>query len=63
MIPIFIVVKSNGDIWVASNEKDAVAVGGTIHKVNGLPATQKIFTATGCTSVTSTKNGLHTDID
>ena len=61
--PFFVVVKSNGEVWVTSDPTAAASVGGTVHKVTEGIRLQKICTANGTSSVTSTgKNGLQNDI-
>jgi hypothetical protein len=54
MSPIFIVVKTNGEVWVTSDLPAAQSIGGVIHKVSPLVAKQKICTATNATAVAST---------
>lgn len=61
--PIFVVVKTNGEIWIANDAPTANAIGGVVHKVSPEIRSQKIATANGATSVTSaSKSGAQTDI-
>lgn len=61
--PLFIVVKTNGQIWATCVPEEAGSIGGTIFKVNSLARKTLIATATGTSAVSvNTKSGKHTEI-
>jgi hypothetical protein len=63
MVPTFIVVKANGEIWVTCDLPSAQSIGGTIHKVSAGVAKQKIATVSNATAVVPTnKSGAYSDI-
>jgi hypothetical protein len=60
--PLFIVIKTNGEIWNASDVASAKAIGGTVYKINPLAKSQKIATVSGGVITSFHGNGVYTDL-